>query len=384
MEVPLRLRYAKEEEAERITTHEVKKQWCKDEEEWTYVKGVQEVLRSVEWKKTEDEEGGITWIELYALYTIHKGRAIEKKLDEEDPMRKPQMMQMQLAAFREAVRKIKKHSIRESEEWQFDTSYAPKNRLKKAAVENKQAAVKGLPCLNEEDAVKIMRMILALRGVNRKKQIDAWLQGGLHITPQRLKLQSMATGWNKVAINPSDTLESDGRAHIEGSPRGTEADEVIEVRESLKKELQLKSIACPKCGKQQDPMRMKLVTKAGFSNLQCKACGQKTLSSLWRCRCQKLWMKCDIHVHDKGCTSRKSKNASPKIRKGSKVDYRGRDAPLPVRRARKARVSTAETPPCQTFFTQLEIDTAVRGIRLERGSKLAAKSPHLVKAAAPT
>ena len=131
---------------------------------------------------------------------------------------------------------------------------------------------------------------------------------------------------------------------------------------------------------------MKLVTKAGFSNLQCKACGQKTISSLWRCRCQKLWMKCDIHVHDKGCTSMNSKYASPKIRKGSKEDYRGKDAPLPVRRVRKARVSIAETSSrvSPTFFTQTEIDTAVRGIRLERGSKLAAKFPHLVKAAAPT
>jgi len=52
VEVPLSLRYAKEEEAERISMHEVRKQWCKDEEEWTYVKGVQEVLRSVEWKKS--------------------------------------------------------------------------------------------------------------------------------------------------------------------------------------------------------------------------------------------------------------------------------------------------------------------------------------------
>ena len=264
--------------------------------------------------------------------------------------------------------------------------------MKQAAVENKQAAVKGLPCIDEEDAVTIMRMILALRGVNRKKQIDAWLQGGLHIIPQRLKLQSMATGWNKVAITPpheqrSGQTPSGPSEVVQESP---EADEVIEVRESLKNELQLKSIACPKCGKQQDPMGLKLVTKAGFSNLQCKACGQKTLSSLWRCRCQKLWTKCDIHVHGQGCTNMNSKNASPKIRKGSKVDYRGGDAPIPIRRVLRARMSTAKSHDehrnivSQPFFTPTEIDTAVRKIRLVRGSKLAAKFPHLVQAAAPT
>ena len=50
IEVPKCLRYAKEEEAERLSMHEVKKQWCKDEEEWAYVEGVQDVLKIIAWE----------------------------------------------------------------------------------------------------------------------------------------------------------------------------------------------------------------------------------------------------------------------------------------------------------------------------------------------
>ena len=69
--MPKRLRYAKETEAATIRVNEIKNQWCKDGEEWAYTKGVQYVLKKMKWSKNEDEAGGITRIELYAIYTIH-------------------------------------------------------------------------------------------------------------------------------------------------------------------------------------------------------------------------------------------------------------------------------------------------------------------------
>ena len=132
--------------------------------EWRYIQGVQDVLGSMAWKKTEDGEGGITWIELYAVYMIHGGAELEKRKTETDPLSKPQQMQMQLADFKRAVRQVKKHSVQEDDEWHFDTSYVMRNRLEEAAIENKQAAIKGTPCINEEDGKASMRLILALRG----------------------------------------------------------------------------------------------------------------------------------------------------------------------------------------------------------------------------
>ena len=51
MEVQRSLKYADEAEAVSVEMHEVKKQWCKDEEEWKYTKGVQEVIKRMKWGK---------------------------------------------------------------------------------------------------------------------------------------------------------------------------------------------------------------------------------------------------------------------------------------------------------------------------------------------
>ena len=75
-------------------------------------------------------------------------------------------METQLAEFKKAVREIKKHAVQESGEWHMDTCYVVNNCLRKAAVENKQAATKGIPCISEEEAIAITRMVLALRGIN--------------------------------------------------------------------------------------------------------------------------------------------------------------------------------------------------------------------------
>ena len=98
-------------------------------------------------------------IELFAIYTFHGGGGRGKMIQEKEPMKTPQTMQMQIATFKQTVREIKKHSANEEEEWRLGACEVPKNRLKGAAVENRQAAIKGLPCLNEDDAEKVMRMV---------------------------------------------------------------------------------------------------------------------------------------------------------------------------------------------------------------------------------
>ena len=82
------------------------------------------------------------------------------------------------------------------------------------------------------------------------------------------------------------------------------------MRESLKKEMPLKDIACPKCGSRQRTEQMRLVTKAGFSNIMCKGCGEVSSSHLWRCRCQHRWSKCGIHLHNVDNIQRNGKHAN--------------------------------------------------------------------------
>ena len=80
-EVLTKLRSVEDTDAVTISMHEIQKQWCKDEKEWRYTKGVQDVLKRMKWKKDEYEEGGITWIGLFAIYALHGGGEREKGYD---------------------------------------------------------------------------------------------------------------------------------------------------------------------------------------------------------------------------------------------------------------------------------------------------------------
>ena len=87
------------------------------------------------------------------------------------------MLQPTIAEFKKAVRKIKKHAVKKEDEWMFDTCYVPKNRLKDAAIKNRQVAIQGMPCLDDKDAEAVMRLMIALRGINSKKEIEEWKEG---------------------------------------------------------------------------------------------------------------------------------------------------------------------------------------------------------------
>ena len=120
-QVARKLDYPKPEEGEQIRMHKIQKQLCKGEKELRYVQGVQSVITNLAWKKQEAEQGGITWIELYAIYMMHGGAEIDKQASEADPLRRPTLMETQLAEFKKAVREIKKHAVQESSEWHMDT-----------------------------------------------------------------------------------------------------------------------------------------------------------------------------------------------------------------------------------------------------------------------
>ena len=51
----------------------VKREWCEDKEECEYTNGVRQVLERIRWKKYPSDEGGVTWLELFAIYTAHGG-----------------------------------------------------------------------------------------------------------------------------------------------------------------------------------------------------------------------------------------------------------------------------------------------------------------------
>ena len=71
--------------------------WCSTDEEWEYTLKVQAMIEGLRWKKVDDYGGGITWIELFAIYARQMGAEDEKRKQQADPLRAQQSFQSHLA-----------------------------------------------------------------------------------------------------------------------------------------------------------------------------------------------------------------------------------------------------------------------------------------------
>ena len=76
--------------------HKIRKGRCEREKERRSAENVQRLIGELEWEETGDEEGGITWIELFAMYAIHGGCEGEDKKREKDSLAKGPMLQNKL------------------------------------------------------------------------------------------------------------------------------------------------------------------------------------------------------------------------------------------------------------------------------------------------
>ena len=78
------------------------------------------------------------------------------------------MLELQIAEFNNAVKKFNLFTVQEEHDWRLGTSHVMRNRLMNAAIDNRQAAVRGMPFWRQEDAEKVMHILLALRGLDKK------------------------------------------------------------------------------------------------------------------------------------------------------------------------------------------------------------------------
>ena len=109
------------------------------------------------------------------------------------------MLQKQLAEFKKTFRKFNKYTVPDDQTWHLETSYANRNRLANAAVANRQAAVRGMPVVTDDDARRIMRTFLAMKGITKKKQLELWESGQLKLLPGDLKMQGTSHKWRSMA-----------------------------------------------------------------------------------------------------------------------------------------------------------------------------------------
>ena len=142
---------------------------------------VRKFLTHTRWQEQKDPEGraGITWIELYAWYNLHAAKE-ERQKGTEILKAKPSL-QKELAAFKSITRKMATQCIDECDEWILQPCPSQENRLRKLAVANKHASIKGLPAVGIDDASQIAATILKLRVFLKKSQKELHQKGLLKL-----------------------------------------------------------------------------------------------------------------------------------------------------------------------------------------------------------
>ena len=92
-----------------------------------------------------------------------KGVEDEEEKSKADPLTQPQKLGRQLATFTKMCKKVTKHTVEEDQEWRLGTSCVMLNRLREAGIDNRQAAIRGMPEVSQEDGEKVMTILMALR-----------------------------------------------------------------------------------------------------------------------------------------------------------------------------------------------------------------------------
>ena len=137
-------------------------------------------------------QGGITRIELYIVYNLSGGKEKIKQRRKAEPLAKPEALQTALADFKRRMRKVVRRNVKEEDEKFFQTSYARVNSLKKLAVQNKHAAITGLPNLPEAMAKEVAKAIVILKGIYQKKHRAAHGEGNLMLLPKSMAYKGSA------------------------------------------------------------------------------------------------------------------------------------------------------------------------------------------------
>ena len=115
-----------------LNTTALRQMWFDTKARDTEATKIHSFLGNVKWRAEEGEEiGGITWLELYLLYSRHGGNKDEEEERRTDPLKNPGQMRKQLAEFKHRMRTIPRHAVNEGDEWRLQT-----DNCKKAEVAN--------------------------------------------------------------------------------------------------------------------------------------------------------------------------------------------------------------------------------------------------------
>ena len=243
----------------------------------------------------------------------------------------------------------------EGDEEHLATSYSQVNRLKPLGIDNKHAAIKGMPVLNDNEARMLTQAILAMRGVNQKKHKEQHEEGNLKLQIRTMAYKGTETAWMRCL----DLGEKENWIQESALPDGPMQNKQI-----------LRHISCPKCAKEKNVERYKVYGKVGFSRIKCMRCQIITTAQEWRCGCNLSWPKCEVHTLKTLMHAYRSCKVTPgrvKVIKGNKKTLKGQDAAYPQRRCQGTQVALSSN----------EQSLTANRTMLKAGSLLAKRFPEV-------
>ena len=266
-----------------------------------------------------------------------------------------QSFQKAVAEFKVRCRRVRTFCIEEGGEEQLATSYNKTYRLKPLGIVNKHPAIKGMPVLEEEDARMTTQAILAMRGVNQRKQKEMHEEGSLKLQERTLAYKGTSTAW----MRSLDLGQKENWTCEPALPDGPVANK-----------LTLRCISCPKCGHEKNVEKYKVYGRVGFSRITCMRCKVTTTAQEWRCRCKLPWPKCEVHTLKTLMHAISRCNAqhggSKIIKKGLK-NLQGQDVAYPQRRSQGSAIAAESS----------DLSHGPPRTTLKAGSLLAKRFPRL-------
>ena len=119
--------------------------------------------------------------------------------------------------------------------------------MEQLAIANRHAAIRGMTKMSQEDARKVTAAILAMRGVNQRRQKQKHQDGNLRLHRRPLAYKGLSRAWLR-----NFTMAKEG----DDWTKGPMHEEGIEVAPTP-----LNQVKCPKCRYVQDTANHKLKAK---------------------------------------------------------------------------------------------------------------------------
>lgn len=210
-----------------------------------------------------------------------------------------------LAKFKKEVRKIASESLIPAEANLFLASKAHTNRLAEFGVVNKQPAIRAMPQVSREDAIKITQAILSQMGIKSTVRINRWKAGQLEVVQKKLTEKGLPAWLDNLAAGEDWTAQP-----LHSEPGGDK--------------LKLRTIYCNHCKNANRIRNKQLVRQGGtWGLIKCTTCAAMRSTRNWTCSCGTLWHKCAVHYYT---AESKSVMKASKLKTASKY---GNDDPVP-------------------------------------------------------